>query len=72
MCEEVNGYSADAYVNECEGDYTDEVTDKTCVSRTGRKAISCRWRHINKCDSDRVEVHSRLVAREIKQMGTDS
>ena len=50
----------------------EEVTDETCVWRTGRKPISCRWRDINKCDSERVEVRSRLVAREIKQKGTDS
>ena len=50
----------------------DEVPDETCVLRTGRKPISCRWRDINKGDSERVEVRSRLVAREIKQTGTDS
>ena len=49
----------------------EEVTDETCV-RTGRKPISCRWRDINRGDSERVEVRSRLVAREIKQKGTDS
>ena len=49
-----------------------EVTDETRVLRTGRKPISCRWRDINKGDSERVEVRSRLVAREIKQKGTDS
>ena len=27
---------------------------------------------INKCDNERVEVRSRLVAREINQKGTDS
>ena len=50
----------------------DEVTDETCVLRTGRKPISCRWRDINKGDRERVEVRSRLVAREIKHRGTDS
>ena len=45
----------------------EEVTDETCVSRAGLKPISCRWRDINKGDSERVEVRSRLVAREIKQ-----
>ena len=40
--------------------------------RTGRKPISCRWRDINKGDSERVEVRSRLAPREIKQKGTDS
>ena len=45
----------------------EEVTDETCVSRTGRKPISCRWRDINKGDNERVEVRSRLVAREIKR-----
>ena len=49
-----------------------EVTDETCVSRTGRKPISCRWRDINKGDNERVEVRSGLLAREIKQKGTDS
>ena len=48
------------------------MPDETCVLRTGRKPISCRWRDINKGDSERVEVRSRLVAREIKQKGTDS
>ena len=48
-----------------------EVTDETCVSRTGRKPISCRWQDINKGDNERVEVRSALVAREIKQEGTD-
>ena len=36
------------------------------------ETISCRWRDINKGDSERVEVRSRLVAREIKQKGADS
>ena len=39
---------------------------------TGRKAISCRWKDMNKGDNERVEVRSRLVGREIKQEGTDS
>ena len=43
-----------------------------CVSGTGRKAISCRRRDINKGDKERVEVRSRLVALEISQKGTDS
>ena len=50
----------------------EEVTDETGVSMTGRKPISCRWRVINKGDKERVEVRRRLVAREIKQKGTDS
>ena len=50
----------------------EEVTDETCVSRTGRKPISCRWRDINKRDNERVEVRSQLGARVIKQKGTDS
>ena len=50
----------------------EEVTDETCLSRTGRKPISCRWRDINRGDGERVEVRSRLVAPEIKQKGTDS
>ena len=49
-----------------------EVTDDTCVSLTGRKPLSCRWRDINKRDNERVEVRSRLVAREIKQIGIES
>ena len=32
----------------------------------------CRWRDTNEGDSERVEVRSRLVAREIKPKGTDS
>ena len=48
----------------------EDVTDETCVSRIGRKPIS--WRDINKGDNERVEERSRLVAREIKQKGTDS
>ena len=44
---------------------------RQCVLRTGRKPISCRWRDINKGDSERVEVRSRSIAREIKQKGTD-
>ena len=50
----------------------EEVTDETCVLRTGRKPISCRWRDINKGENERVEVRNRLVAREMKQEGTDS
>ena len=50
----------------------EEVTDETCVLRTGHKPISCRWRDINKGDSERVEVRSRLVAREIRQKRTGS
>ena len=86
VCDELDEtHFVDTYVNDCDGDYTDEemkwyerfnafedVTDETCVSRTGRKPISCRWKDINKGDSERVEVRSRLVAREIKQKGTDS
>ena len=29
-----------------------EVTDVTCVMRTGRKPIPCRWRDINNGDSE--------------------
>ena len=50
----------------------EEVTDETCVLRTGRQPISCRWRVISKGDNERVEVRSRLVAREIKQKGANS
>ena len=50
----------------------EKVTNNNCVSKTGRKAISCRWRDTNKGDNERVEVRSRSVAREIKQEGTDS
>ena len=50
----------------------DEVPDETCLLRTGGKPISCQFRDINKGDSERVDVRSRLVAREIKQKGTDS
>ena len=50
----------------------EEVTDETCLSRTGRKPISCRWKDINNGDNERVEVRSRHVAREIKQKGTHS
>ena len=50
----------------------EEVTDETCLSSTGRKPISCPWRDTHLGDSERVEVRSRLVAREIKQKGTDS
>ena len=106
VCDELdeldeNSFS-DTYVNDLEGDYTDEVTgvtllrddvakarmeemkqhekfqafdevpDETCVLRTGRKPVSCRWRDINEGGSERVEVRSRLVAREIKHKGTDS
>ena len=96
VCDELNGKASDAYVHDCEGDFTDEVTgvtllrddvakalaeemalyekfkaceevtDETCVSRTGRKPISCRWRDTDKGDNTRVEVRSRLVARAIK------
>ena len=45
---------------------------KLVLTRTGRKPISCRWKDINEGDSERVEVRSRLVAREIKQKSTDS
>ena len=48
----------------------EEVTNGTMRAR--RKPISCRWRDINKGDSERVELRSRLVAFEIKQKGTDS
>ena len=53
------------YVNDCEGDY------QMSRMRTARKPISCRWRDINKGDSEQVEVRSRLVAREIKLKRTD-
>ena len=47
-----------------------EVTDETCeLSRAGRKPISCRWNDSNVGDSERVEVRSRLITREIKQKG---
>ena len=38
----------------------EEVTDETCLSRTERMAMSCRWRDINKGDNERVEARSRL------------
>ena len=47
----------------------EEVTDETCLSRTGRKPISCRWKDINKGGNEHVEVRSRLIGREIKQNG---
>ena len=50
----------------------EEVTDETCLSRTGRKPISCRWKDIHKGDNEHVEVRSRLIAREIKQKRTVS
>ena len=50
---------------------TKVFTDETCLSRTGRMPISCRWQNINNGNKDRVEVRSRLIAREIKQVGTD-
>ena len=83
--DELDECPSDVYVNDCDGDYTDEatgvtllrddvakaraeemdwyekfnayeeVTDETCVSRTGRKPISCRWRDINKGDNERAE-----------------
>ena len=49
-----------------------ELTDETCMTRTGRKPISCRWKDIIKCDNERVELRSRSVAREIKQKCTHS
>ena len=100
VCDELGECSV--YVNDCEGDYTneatgvtllrdnvakarmeemswydkfeayEEVTEETCRMRTGRKPVSCRWRDINKGDNERMKVRSRLVAREIKQEGTDS
>ena len=30
-CDDLNEQSSDAYVNECEGDYTDEVTGVTLL-----------------------------------------
>ena len=102
VCDQLHEYSSDTNVNDCEGDYTDEVTgvtllrddvakaraeemawyekfnaheevtDETCLSRSGRKPISCRWRDIDNGGHERVEVRSRLVAREIKQKGTVS
>ena len=50
----------------------EEVTDETCVTRTGPEPIPCRWRDINIGDSERVEVRCRPVAREIKQKAADS
>ena len=50
----------------------EEVTDETCLPRTGRKPISCRWKDINKGGNEHVEVRSRLIGREIKQNGPDS
>ena len=55
------------YVEACE-----EATDETCLPRTGRNAISCRWKDINKDDNEHVKVRSLLIAREIRQKGTDS
>ena len=89
VLDDLDEYSSDVNVNDCDEDYIDEVTrvtlfwdgvvraraeemawceffrdyeevtDETCVSRTGRKPIYCRWRDINKGDSERVEVRSR-------------
>ena len=44
----------------------EEVTDETSVISTGSKPFSCRWRDVNKGDSERAEVQHRLVAREVK------
>ena len=49
----------------------EEVTHKTCMLRRGRKPISCRWQDIHKGDSERAEVRSRLIARELEQKWTD-
>ena len=64
LCDDFDECSV--YVNTCEGDY------QMSRMRTARKPISCRCRDSNKGDSKRVEVRSRLVAREIKQKGTAS
>ena len=53
-------------------DAREQRTGETCLSRTGSKPISCRWNDVNNGDIERVEVRSRLIAREIKQQGTDS
>ena len=100
VCDELD--ECNINVNDCDGDYTDEmtaatlkrenvakarreemewydmfgaygeVTDETCVSRTGRKPISCRWKDTNKGGNERVDSRSRLIARDIKRKGTDS
>ena len=44
----------------------EEATDETCLPRTDRKPMSCRRKDINKVDSERVEVRSRLIVRDIK------
>ena len=53
----------------------EEVTDEKCVLRTRRKPISCRWRDINRGDSERVEVRDqterdRQLLRKSTTIGT--
>ncbi len=43
-----------------------EVPEAQCYQSTGRAPISTRWVDINKGDDERVEIRSRLVARELK------
>ena len=47
----------------------EKVTDKTCLSRTGRTPVSCRWKDINKDDNERVEVRSRMIVEKSNRKG---
>ena len=38
VCDELNEYPSDVYVNDCEGDYTDEVTGVTLLRDDVAKA----------------------------------
>ena len=43
-----------------------EVPTKECWDKTGRRPVSVRWVDVNKGGEERMEVRSRLVARDFK------
>lgn len=44
------------------------VPVEQCYRDTGRRPVSARWLDIKKGDSNRMELRSRFVAREIKSI----
>ena len=56
-CDDLNEQSLDAYVNECEGDYTDEVTGVTLLrDGVATKHVRKRWRGTKK-----VKAHAEVT-----------
>eukprot|EP00971_Amphidinium_carterae_P351355 6492072-Amphidinium_carterae.1 len=53
-------------------DVFEECDDEECYEMTGKPPIKSRWKDINKGDSKRMSVRSRLIAQQVKLPGWES